>query len=209
MKAVLFDLDGTLHDRNATIRQWIDEHVRKFDLPDGYAARFLKLDDFGYRSKTDVIPQLIKEFSLPHDAQTLYGDFSNHFFSHPILMPYAHEVLSQLRRQGIKTGLVTNGWVEKQTQTVTGLALAPLLDDIVISKAVGVGKPNPRIYQLALERLGVAPSETWFVGDSPRNDVWGPQQIGLRTAFLYTGHALGMVKPDVVLEDLRDVLLLK
>ena len=40
MNAVLFDLDGTLHDRAATIRRWLAEHLRQFDLPVAYAARF-------------------------------------------------------------------------------------------------------------------------------------------------------------------------
>ncbi|RJF73808.1 hypothetical protein D3875_15795 [Deinococcus cavernae] len=49
-------------------------------------------------------------------------------------------------------------------------------------------------------------SEAWFVGDSPQNDVWGPQQVGLKTAFLQTGHALKDEHPEVILGDLREVL---
>ena len=44
------------------------------------------------------------------------------------------------------------------------------------------------------------------MGDSPRNDVAGPQTAGLRAAFLPTGHALNEERPDAVLRDLRDVL---
>ena len=84
--------------------------------------------------------------------------------------------------------------------------LTGLVDDVVISKAVNLSKPDPRIYHLALDRLGGSAAETWFVGDSPQNDVWGPQQIGLKTAFLPTGHALGQERPEVVLTDLRGVL---
>ncbi|MFD2609292.1 HAD family hydrolase [Deinococcus taklimakanensis] len=62
------------------------------------------------------------------------------------------------------------------------------------------------LYTLALERLGVSAAEAWFVGDSPRNDVWGPQQVGLRAAYLPTGHALTGQTPDATLRDLRDVL---
>lgn len=206
MQAIFFDLDGTLHDRNATIRAWLREHLERFGLPPAYAERFLVLDDFGYRSKSNVIPQLVQELALPHDPDKLLADFSAHAFSRPVLMPHAHAVLRELRARGVRLGIVTNGWVEKQTETLDGLCLPNLVDDVVISKAVGLSKPDPRIYTLALERLGVSAQQAWFVGDSPKNDVCGPKQVGLKTAFLPTGHALGEEEPDVVLEDLRGVL---
>lgn len=206
VKAVLFDLDGTLHDRNATIRHWLAEHMERFDLPASYAARFLELDDFGYRSKSKVMPQLVQEFNLPHHPDDLLADFSDRAFSAPEPMPHTFEILRALRAQGIRIGIVTNGWREKQMQTLQGLGLPELVDDVVISQVVGLGKPDPRIYQLALEQLGVTAAEAWFVGDSPRNDIWGPQQLGLRTAFLPTGHALQGERPEVILQDLRGVL---
>lgn len=206
IKAALFDLDGTLHDRSATLRRWLGEHTARFDLPQGYAPRFLELDDFGYRNKSSVIPQLVEEFSLTHDPQMLLADFSDRAFVMPQAMPHAPAVLRELRGRGVKTGIVTNGWVELQTLVLQSLNLFELVDDVVISKAVGLSKPDPRIYELALQRLGVQASEAWFVGDSPQNDVWGPQQVGLKTAFLQTGHALKDEQPEVILGDLREVL---
>lgn len=208
MKAVLFDLDGTLHDRNATLRRWLEGHVQRFDLPVAYAARFLALDDFGYRPKAEVMPLLAQELDLAHPAQALLDDFSAHFMAAPVPMPYARAVLRALRVRGVRLGVVTNGWPEVQTACLNGCGLTELVDDVVISKAVGLSKPDPAIYRLALTRLGVDAAETWFVGDSPRNDVMGPQAVGLRAAFLHTGHALAGERPDAVLGDLRDVLAL-
>lgn len=208
MRAVLFDLDGTLHDRQATIRAWLAGHVARLDLPDGYAVRFQELDDHGYRPKAEVMPLLAQEFGLTHPAEELLADFSDHAFSAPVAFPEAHEVLRALRVADVKVGLVTNGRFETQRQTITGLNLGGFLGDIVISGEVGLSKPDPRIYALALERLGVRAADTWFVGDSPRNDVWGPQQVGLRAAYRPTGHALTAELPDAHLRDLRDVLTL-
>ena len=75
MKAVLFDLDGTLHDRNATIRDWLEVHRREFALPGAYSARFLKLDDYGYRSKREVMTRLVDELGLPHAVDTLLDTY--------------------------------------------------------------------------------------------------------------------------------------
>lgn len=63
-QAIFFDLDGTLHDRAATLRTWLPHHQARFGLPDGYAARFLELDDFGYRPKREVMPLLVEELGL-------------------------------------------------------------------------------------------------------------------------------------------------
>lgn len=207
MKAVLFDLDGTLHDRNATIRDWLEVHRQEFALPESYAARFLELDDYGYRSKREVITRLVEELRLPHAVDTLLDTYWSHL-NHARVMPYTHEVLHELRQRGVRVGIVTNGWKEAQSRCLEVCELEELADDVVISKVVGLSKPDPAIYRLAPERLGAEVHSTWFVGDSPRNDIWGPQQIGLRAAWLPTGHAMDEEIPDAVLHDLRDVLLL-
>lgn len=177
-------------------------------MPTGYAERFTELDDFGYRSKREVLPQLVRELALPHDPEVLLADFSEHSLAAPVPMPHALDVLRELRARGVRVGVVTNGWVEAQTACLERTGLLPLVDDVVISKSVGLSKPDPAIYTLALARLGVNAAKVWFVGDSPRNDVWGPQQVGLKAAYLPTGHGLKRETPDAVLRDLRDVLTL-
>ena len=205
--AVLFDLDGTLHDRAETVRRYLAGHVRRFDLPEGYAERWTVLDDLGYRSKPEVFPQLVAEFGLKHDPQVLLQDFSDHAWADCRLMPHSHEVLAELRRRGLKLGLVTNGRGEKQRQCMAGLGLADAFDTVIVSREVGCSKPEPRIYALALEQLGVQAAQTLFVGDSPLNDVAGPQSAGMKAALFPGGHAPpGHIRPDYVLTDLRGVL---
>ncbi|SMB91855.1 HAD family hydrolase [Deinococcus hopiensis] len=206
VRAVLFDLDGTLHDRAATIREWLVGHTGRHALPAGYAERFTELDDFGYRPKREVMFLLAREFGLTHDPEVLLEDFWAHAFRAPVPMPHTHDVLRELRARGVLVGIVTNGWADKQRQTLVGLRLEGLVDDVVISKEVGLSKPDASIYRLALGRLGVDAAATWFVGDSPRNDVWGPQQVGMRAAYLPTGHGLNGEVPEATLRNVRDVL---
>ena len=204
MKAALFDLDGTLHDRTATLRRWLPGHLCRFGLPPEYAARFLELDDFGYRSKREVFPQLVREFGLKCDPQVLFDDFGNHV-KQAVPMVYAVEVLRELRKDGVALGLVTNGWPQPQRAVLATCGLAEFFDAVVVSGEVGVAKPDPRSYRLALDALGTAPADAWFVGDSPRNDIWGPQQLGMRAAWLPTGHPLAGEQPDATLHDLPGV----
>ncbi|WP_407570557.1 HAD family hydrolase [Deinococcus altitudinis] len=205
--AVLFDLDGTLHDRAETVRCYLAGHVGRFGLPEGYAERWTVLDDLGYRPKRDVFGQLVTEFGLKHDLQALLQDFSDQAWKDVALMPHATEVLRTLRRRGLKLGVVTNGWTARQLECLEALALRGLIDDVLVSEAVGLRKPDPAIFRLALSRLKVGADEALYVGDSPLNDVAGPQSAGMKAALFPGGHPLpGHIRPDWMLEDLRGVL---
>ncbi len=207
LRAVLFDLDGTLHDRPRTVRRYLEGHVRRFSLPDGYTERWTELDDFGYRPKAEVFALLVQEFGLKHAPATLLQDFSDHAWAACQRTPHTLEVLNTLRQSGLKLGLVTNGPSDKQRQCLSGLGLDDAFDAVLISEELGFGKPDPRIYAAALDALRLPPSQVLFVGDSPRNDVAGPQAAGLRAAWLPTSHPLPQdVTPDVVLDDLPHLL---
>jgi putative hydrolase of the HAD superfamily len=207
ISAVLFDLDGTLHDRAESIRRYLKGHVTRFGMPAGYSERFIVLDDFGYRPKREVFPQLVAEFGLEHDHQQLLQDFDDHGWDDVAPMLYAHEVLSELRRRGVRLGVISNGWTVKQLSCLSGLGWMETFDDIIVSETVGLRKPDPAIFHLALERLGLHPDEALYVGDSPTNDIQGPQSAGIKAALFPGGHPLNATTyPDYVLTDLRDVL---
>ena len=63
---------------------------------------------------------------------------------------------------------------------VQALGIEKYFDVIVFSCDVGVAKPAPSIFQLALEQLGSSPAETIMVGDSYKSDVEGSSKIGVR-----------------------------
>ncbi len=105
--------------------------------------------------------------------------------------------------------MLTNGEADKQRLCLERLGLTARLDCAVISAEVELAKPDPRIYALALRQLGTPASVTLFVGDSPVNDIRGPQRAGMRAAYLPTGHALPAdIVPDVTLSSLSDLLTL-
>jgi putative hydrolase of the HAD superfamily len=81
----------------------------------------------------------------------------------------------ELRASPLKTGLVSNSWSVDHYDR--GL-LAELFDDAVISAEVGMHKPQPEIYLLAAERLGVAPEVCLFVDDL-RENCEGAEAVGM------------------------------
>ncbi|GHT57583.1 hypothetical protein FACS1894109_10090 [Spirochaetia bacterium] len=90
-------------------------------------------------------------------------------------------LLQQLRAAGIKTALVSNAdicdvWYWKESP------LASCFDETVFSCDVGILKPDPRIYALVLERLGLPPDVCLFVGDGGHKELRGAREAGLHTA---------------------------
>jgi len=94
--------------------------------------------------------------------------------------------LEHLKAGGLRLGVVSNAAYRPRLMTgqVEALGLAPYFGALTFSSAVGVRKPHPAIYQDALRRLGVEAEETLFVGDRVREDVRGPQALGMRAVLL-------------------------
>ncbi len=91
-----------------------------------------------------------------------------------------------VRSRGLRTGLLTNNAREFEEFWVPLLPLDELFDDVVDSSAVGLRKPDRRIYELSLDRLGVAAEAAVFVDDAPGNVV-GAEQVGMRAVLFGTG----------------------
>jgi putative hydrolase of the HAD superfamily len=89
------------------------------------------------------------------------------------------------RDAGVRTGLISNSWGNGLTYDHD--ELAALFDDIVISGDVGLHKPQPEIFELSCERLGVAPADCIFVDDL-RENCAGAEAVGM-TAVLHRGAA--------------------
>jgi putative hydrolase of the HAD superfamily len=186
IRAVLFDIDGTLYDRDAAMLSLADEQYAVFrDRMNGvgksaFVARLLEIDDHGYRLRSEVYARLAEEFGLDN---TLAVELERHFWQE-----YARRcdvsddtrlTLETLRSAGKKLGVISNGQTKWQMTKLEGLGLARCFDTILISESEGIRKPDPRIFHLAVERLGVAPHEAMFVGDQPQVDAEGAHNAGL------------------------------
>jgi epoxide hydrolase-like predicted phosphatase len=95
------------------------------------------------------------------------------------------EFCRDVKSRGFRTGLLTNNAREFEEFWVPLLPLDELFDDVVDSSAVGLRKPDARIYELSLERLGVAAPAAVFVDDAPGN-VLGAQAVGMRAVLIGT-----------------------
>jgi putative hydrolase of the HAD superfamily len=97
--------------------------------------------------------------------------------------PDASPALAGLRELGLKLIVVSNWDVSLET-VLERCGLAPLLDDVVSSAAAGARKPDPAIFEVALELAGCQPGEAVHVGDTPEEDVEGARAAGIRALLI-------------------------
>ncbi|MCJ7676163.1 MAG: HAD family phosphatase [Anaerolineales bacterium] len=97
-------------------------------------------------------------------------------------------------RARVQVGMITNAWPGVRHALETTFAIADAFDPLVVSAEVGLAKPDPRIYQLMLERLGLGPAEAVFVDDFEDN-VAGARWVGMQAVhFTSTPQAMAAVR---------------
>jgi putative hydrolase of the HAD superfamily len=210
--AVLFDLDGTLLDRETSVRNCIQDQFARFSDRLGsvsmgeFLALFGTLDQRGYVPKTVVYERMRAElgFSLPL-SRALTDDY---FLSYPRFCAGFRnmaQTLKTLRDRGIKLAIVTNASVSFQTSAIQALRIEHMFDAIVISEAEGVRKPDRRIFDLTLARLGVAPADAVFEGDHPEIDIRGAQGAGMRAIWKRGDYWGACTFANAVIEELEEL----
>ncbi len=102
----------------------------------------------------------------------------------------AIEVLERVAGMGLRVGVISN-LATPFKLPFTACGLDRLVDVTVFSTDCGLLKPDPCIYELALERLAVRSSEVVMVGDSLRCDVEGPRSVGIRGLHLVRSRSSG------------------
>ena len=197
LRAVLFDVDFTLFRPGPELG------------PEGYRRvgerHGLDLDPERYvQARIDSIEALARERDLVHDeevwiafteqivlgmggepngARACAVDMVREWERHENFSLYedALPVLDELRRHGLKIGLISNG--QRDLEEFAEHHLLDV-DTVVGSKAHGRIKPHASIFVAALEALGVSADETVMVGDSYEDDIEGARRLGIRAILL-------------------------
>ncbi|MGQ7635002.1 HAD family hydrolase [Streptococcus suis] len=189
MKALIFDVDDTLYDQIQPFERALERHIEvarvqieplylsfrryadevfeatatgKMSLKDSHIYRMKHaLADFGYQVS---------------DATALAIQIDYDYFQGQIeLSPVFPEIFSWCQAQGIAMGIITNGPYRHQLRKIRTMGLVNWfeLEHVLISGQVGITKPNPAIFQLMEERLGMSGEDICYLGDSFENDVVG------------------------------------
>jgi len=220
-KAVLFDLDDTLWpiapvilDAEKVLYAWLGAHaprvVERFTIDSLRQARLALLaarPPFGVDLGALRHAGLLAAFDqVGEDAGKVELAMTEFFAARNAVTPYDDVVpgLERLKKH-VLVGSVTNGVADLQT-----IGLAHHFQASVAARDFGRAKPDPGIFLAGCAALGVAPSDTLYVGDDLLLDVQGAQRAGLRAAWMNrTGkanHLADEVRPDVEVSSLDGLL---
>jgi putative hydrolase of the HAD superfamily len=124
------------------------------------------------------------------------------------LYPHVRDVLDTLRER-CPLAVVTDAQRAYARAELHKVGLLDYFDPIVISGDHGYRKPDPRLFQLALDALGVAAGETLYVGNDMYRDIFGAREIGMRTVMVDTDQGTKIYpdcEPDYTITDFRELL---
>lgn len=211
IKAVIFDLDGTLLNRDASVKAFIESQYQRLykwvnHIPkDKYITRFIELDNRGHVWKDKVYQQLVVEFKITGLTwEDLLQDYVSQFQNSCVPFPNLISMLEKLKNNDLLLGMITNGKGQFQMDNIRALGVERYFETILISEWEGMKKPDPRIFEKALEILKVLPSESIFVGDNPEKDVKAAQIVGMKGVWKKDCQ-WDNVNADFIVEDLMEV----
>lgn len=86
--------------------------------------------------------------------------------------------LERLKQQGLRLGVISN-FAPTLKEILANKGILSYFEPVIVSTEVGLEKPNPDIFRLALREAGLKAEEVLYVGDHDQNDIWAPQQAGI------------------------------
>lgn len=211
IKAIIFDLDGTLLNRDASIEMFVDCQYDRLNIElghipkDKYIKRFIELDQRGYVWKDKVYQQLAAEFEVKEITwEELLQDYLSQFKNHCMPFPNLKKMLEGLKSQNLLLGMITNGFGQFQMDNLKSLQIEKYFDVILVSEWEGIKKPDPRIFNKALNILNVQANEAIFVGDHPENDVLAAKKVGMKGIWKKDLHWRN-AEADLIVDDLGEL----
>ena len=195
LRAILFDLDDTLFDHHHCAREALTA-VHQSDA--ALAAMAFEEFERAHAEHLEALHAEVLAGSIGIDdarierfrrvLRAVGGDgtaagaaaaaYRARYVAARRAIPGAASILARLRA-GVRIGVVSNNMLAEQQEKLRECALDRHVDALVVSEEVGIAKPDPAIFRVALERLGAAPSDALMVGDSWPADILGARAAGI------------------------------
>lgn len=217
-KAIIFDLDDTLINRNHAVTEIFKLFYNKYYLKndihdiDLMMNDFIKLDKkyYGKDEKDKIFKNIILKYPL---NQSINIDNINSFWNNNFPNCFKPDIktiqLLNTLSKSHKIALVTNGTSLRQSQKLINSNLKKHFEVIIISEEVDVSKPNAEIFKKALNKLELSSEKCLYVGDHLINDIQGSQNAGLKSCWYNPNNIINKtkIKPDFVITNLEELLL--
>jgi putative hydrolase of the HAD superfamily len=210
IKAVFFDFGGTLADSRRG--DWLkkgEELANRFKMSfeEAYKVFRVELDTTPFSEERGVLRRECAKRGVPESAADGFMEVRIAHGKSYKWVKGAAETMKALKKRGIKVGVVTN---TDGYGTIVYNEMKPSLlkyiDTVAFSCEERVMKPDKRIFEAALERVGVKASEAIHVGDKENRDVEGAHNAGMKAVLYDPNGEAKASKADYVIKDLKEIL---
>ena len=210
IKAVFFDIDDTLYDTSG-----FAELARKAALSTMIDAGL----PLSHKEAYSLLREIINEKGSNYDkhfnvlTKRVYGEekpllialgmitYHNVKFALLRLFPDTMSTLIHLKKNNYQLGVISNGLTIKQWEKLIRLGLYHFFDDVVTSQEAGSEKPDRKIFQMALERMGCQANKSVMVGNKFSDDIIGATNAGM-SAILVNSQLTAAEKEQIRVEGL-------
>lgn len=190
IEAILFDVGGTLIKPEPSVggvyssvaarhklRIPADELDKRFRIAWKNRAAGFSIDEAWWKS---IVTETFQPFQNPL-SEKLFSDIYQEFRKPEVWHVFSDVVpiFNTLKEMKIKIAVASN-WDNRLPELLSNLKLNSYLDHQFISCEIGVGKPDPKFFQICLDRLSLRPDQVIHIGDDPINDVKGPSSVGIK-----------------------------
>jgi epoxide hydrolase-like predicted phosphatase len=197
IKAVIWDLGGVLLQMGDETPRVALSQQYNLPLEEIYWAVFdspsAKQAGIGQITIHEHWQNVASHLNIPVEKM---DEFQREFWSADAIDAQLIDYIRALRPR-YKTGMLSNAWDNLRAIIDNEWRISDAFEDIIISADVGLAKPDPRIYQLAIERLGVLPHEAVFIDDVLKN-IQAARQVGL--------HAFQFNTREQAIQELEQIL---
>ena len=216
-RGILFDADETLFDfqagnRNAVNALMDEIGYRHPDRYDQYEAEnqacWAELEQGRLTQdalRTERFRRFYARYGIDRDPFRDGNRFAQLLGMQSILLPHAEAVVRTIARAR-PVWILTNGITSVQKSRMARSPLRDAISGLVISQEVGVSKPDPRLFEYALERMGVARGEALMIGDGVNSDIRGANNAGIDACW-YNPRGVALpegVHAEYVISDIRE-----
>jgi putative hydrolase of the HAD superfamily len=188
IKAVFFDIDDTLYDtsgfakraRKAALQAMIDAGL-PLSQQEAYLhlRKIIKEKGSNYDKHFNILTKRVMGEEKPLLIALGMITYHNVKFALLRLFPGTMSTLIYLKKRDYQLGAISNGLTIKQWEKLIRLGLHHFFDDVITSQEANSEKPDQKIFQLALERMGCQAEESVMVGNKFNEDIIGATSVGM------------------------------
>ena len=204
IKGVIFDLDDTIYSEKEYVRSGF-KAIAAYLGKEEYTTRLWQLFEEG----SPAIDKLLIEIGREEEKRRALDLYRNH---KPTIHVYdgVIELITDLKAQGYKIGIITDGRPEGQRNKIKALGLDAIVDDIIITDELGgiqFRKPCDIAFRIMQTKWKLPASQIVYIGDNTDKDFQAPKQLGMRSIWFKNKnglHPYGTCS-DITITDINEI----